>query len=320
MLETSHLQCFVAVAQELHFGRAAARLHMTQPPLSRQIQLLERALGCEVFIRNSRSVTLTPAGLALLPEAQRALRLLETAAKSARDVAAGRRGTVSCGFTAASAYQFLPVLVRRMKRALPDASLLLREMVSKRQIAALDASELDVGFLRPPIERGSYDMRMVAEEDMVLAAPRGHRLLSQEAVAWRDLDGEDTLMYDPTDARYFYDLLLSRFLREGIHTNNVQHLTQIHTILSLVRSGVGLAVVPASARILDISDVEYRVFSDRQRTVAQLMVVWRRDCRNPLVPAIVREATKQASGADDVPADFSGGAGWPPAEAQAVQV
>jgi DNA-binding transcriptional LysR family regulator len=236
MLETSHLRCFVAVAQELHFGRAAARLNMTQPPLSRQIQLLERALGCEVFTRNSRSVILTPAGAALLPDAQRILRLLENASKGARDVAAGRRGTVNCGFTAASAYRFLPALVGRIKVELPDASLMLREMVSKRQIAALDAGELDVGLFRPPVDRTSYQSRMVAREDLVLALPRDHHLLARSSLSWRDVDRQDMLMYDPRDAHYFYDLLASRFVQEGIFPNYVQHLTQIHTILSLVRS------------------------------------------------------------------------------------
>ena len=129
MFELSQLRCFVAVAEELHFGRAAQRLNMTQPPLSRQVQLLERILGVVLLDRTSRSVRLTPAGRSFLIEAKRILRLAESAALATRRIGKGDAGRVAIGFTAASGYSFLPNLVDLARTKLPNVDLALRELV-----------------------------------------------------------------------------------------------------------------------------------------------------------------------------------------------
>ena len=287
MIETSHLRCFVAVAEELHFGRAAVRLNMTQPPVSRQIQLLEQSMECALFVRTSRSVFLTEAGKTFLPEAQRILRLLESARNTARDISLGRGGVLRCGFTAATAYSFLPALIQGMDARIPDSSLELHEMVSFRQIEALDSGELEVGLLRPPIDTRHYRSRLVAREKLLLAVPTGHALARRHFARWRDLDGIDFIMYDSVEAKYFHDVLAMFLTGKRVKPNIVQRLTQIHSILSLVRAGVGVAVVPKSAHILDISDVEYREFSDQSSPYAELMIVWRETNLNPLIPAVV---------------------------------
>lgn len=286
MLETSHLRCFVAVAEELHFGRAASRLNMTQPPLSRQIQLLEHALKCDLFLRNSRSVQLTHAGANFLPEAQRILRLIEQASRTTLDVAGGRRGTARCGFTAAAAYEFLPNLIRMLKERAPEARLSLREMVSGAQLAALDGGEIDISLTRGPVDTKIYNQRAVWRERLVVALPKGHPLASRRTIAWRDLNRQDLLMYESREGRYFHTLISSRMALEDIHPTVVQQLSQIHSILSLVRAGVGIAVVPASAMIMAFSDVEFREFGDRNVVTAELLVVWHAENRNPLVPTI----------------------------------
>src|SRR5579859_6871760 len=130
MFELSQLRCFVALAEELHFGRAAARMHMTQPPLSRQIQLLEHHIGAKLFARSSRIVRLTPAGRGFLPEAREILRLAESASLAARRVSRGEAGSVAIGFTASSGYRFLPGLILACRRELPDVDLILKEMVT----------------------------------------------------------------------------------------------------------------------------------------------------------------------------------------------
>jgi DNA-binding transcriptional LysR family regulator len=290
MLETSHLRCFVIVAEELHFGRAAARLNMTQPPLSRQIQLLERALKCELFLRNSRSVQLTHAGANFLPEAQRILRLMEQASVATQAVAGGRRGTARCGFTAAAAYEFLPNLIRTLKERVPEARLALREMVSGAQLAALDSGEIDIGLTRGPVDIKIYHQRAVWRERLVVALPKGHSLASRRTIAWRDLHAQDFLMYESREGRYFHTLISSRLALEDIHPTVVQQLSQIHSILSLVRAGVGIAVVPASAMIMNFSDVEFREFGDRNVLTAELLAVWHHENRNPLVPTIAEIA------------------------------
>ena len=154
MFELSQLRCFVAVAEELHFGRAAERLHMTQPPLSRQVRLLEHQVGTELLERNSRSVRLTAAGRSFLPDAARILRLADEAAATARRVATGAAGALAIGFTATVGYGQLPALVSAVRAASPGVRLTLKEMVSGAQLAALDAREIDVGLLRPPVEHG----------------------------------------------------------------------------------------------------------------------------------------------------------------------
>ena len=153
MFELSQVRCFVAVAEELHFGRAAARLNMTQPPLSRQIQILERILGVKLLQRGNRLVKLTPAGQSFLTEARLILKLTESAALLARRVAEGKAGSVNIGFTAASSYSYVPELVAACRQQLPDVELILKEMVSGDQLKRLGAGEIDIGLLRPPIPR-----------------------------------------------------------------------------------------------------------------------------------------------------------------------
>lgn len=287
MIETNQLRCFIAVAEELHFNRAALRLNMTQPPLSRQIQQLERRMGCKLFIRTSRSVEMTEAGKSFLSDARRILRLLENAENTAKDISAGRRGILRCGFTAATAYKFLPSLISRMELDIPNATLDLKEMVSSRQIAALDSGEIDIGLLRPPIDTQKFEYNLATREKLVLALPTGHPLGEHEFARWRDLDGVDFIMNDHIEAKYFHDILAVFFARKHVQPNIVQRLTQIHSILSLVRAKVGVAIVPASARILDVADVEYREFSDQTSPYAELLIVWREANQNPLIPSLV---------------------------------
>lgn len=299
MLETSHVRCFVAVAEELHFGRAAARLNMTQPPLSRQIQLLEHAIGCTLFNRTSRSVELTSAGRTFLPDAQRILRILDNATTATREVARGSRGAIRCGFTAASAYRFLPNHIRAVKQAIPDISLILREMVSSQQIAALDAGEIDIGFLRPPFDSSIFDHRLVARESLLLALPHDHELAKQSFARWSDLNDIDMIMYDSREGRYFYELVTSHFVQNNVYPRYRQSLAQVHTILSLVRAGIGVAVVPSSARVLEMSDIVYREIVDGAVPQAVLNVVWRRSNSNPLIPLFADVAVNQFDHASD---------------------
>src|SRR5271165_1045008 len=150
MFDLTHARGFVAVAEELHFGRAAARLNLTQSPLSRQVQALEHALGVELLERTSRSVRLTAAGRKFLAEAYRVLDAADSAERLTRRVAAGEAGLVRLGFTAATAYVILPRIVSRIRAARPDVDLVLEEMVTAEQVEALTARRIDLGLLRPP--------------------------------------------------------------------------------------------------------------------------------------------------------------------------
>ena len=164
------LRGFVAVADELHFGRAAERLKMTQPPLSRQIQKLERVVGAQLLERDNRRVALTAAGEVFLAEARRLLSLADTAPELARRVSSGSHGVVRIGFTAASTYGTLGRLLNVLARALPDVALDLAEMVTREQVAGLLNEEVDLGLARPPFDEEAFGHRLLHREAMLAAS------------------------------------------------------------------------------------------------------------------------------------------------------
>jgi DNA-binding transcriptional LysR family regulator len=287
MLDFSQLRCFAAVAEELHFGRAAARLNMTQPPLSRQIQVLERVLDVQLFERSSRSVRLTPAGRSFLPEAQRILRLAETATHVTRQVAAGRAGVLKVGFTAASAYDFLPRLVIACREALPDVTLALREMVTRDQIEELLAGRIDAALIRPPVTHSDLACARALAEALVVAIPIDHPLAARETLTVRDLHEMPFIAYAPHESRYFHDLTVSLLGEAGVQPRVLQQLTQIHSILALVRASLGLALVPEAAERLRFEGVVFRPLTMMRPKSVELVLAWRRDRDDPLIGRVV---------------------------------
>ena len=308
MFSLARLSCFIAVAEELHFGRAAERLHMTQPPLSRQIQQLEAELGVQLIDRTTRTVTLTPAGVAFLPDARRILQLAESAALTVKRVPAGDLGTVVVGFTAASAHAVLPRLLERTREKLPDVKLELREMVSSVQLEALMSGDIDLGMARPPLKRPGIVSRPLLHEQLVAALPAGHPLVGQaRQLTLNDLDGEDVVMYSPVEARYFNELLISTFTIAGATPRYVQFVTQVHTMLVLVRSGIGIALVPASAATLHPEGVVFRTIGAFRERPVELDACWRQDSTNPALLRLLRDVLPAREGTTDDLLDGFGG-------------
>ncbi|MDB5469222.1 MAG: LysR family transcriptional regulator [Caulobacter sp.] len=294
MFELSQLRCFVAVAEELHFGRAAQRLNMTQPPLSRQVQLLERILGVLLLDRTSRSVRLTPAGRAFLIEARRIMRLAETAALATRRIASGDAGRVAIGFTAASGYSFLPRLVDIGRSRLPNVDLALREMVTGEQIEALLTGRIDLGLIRPPLNRPEFDKIRVMTEPLVAALPSGDPRLAKATLELSDFHAKPLVMYAPEGAGYFYGMLTGMFDSAGVSPQYVQHMSQIHSMLALVHARIGAAVVPAAAMRLHFEDVEFRPLDITPAQPVELFVAWRRDNDNPSLKPLLALIEAQA--------------------------
>ena len=274
------LRGFVAVADELHFGRAAARLQMTQPPLSRQIQKLERVVGAQLLERDNRRVALTAAGEVFLGEARRLLSLADTAPELARRVSSGSHGVVRIGFTAASTYGTLGRLLNEVGRGLPDIDLDLQEMVTREQVAALLTEEIDLGLARPPFDAETFGSRLLHREALLVAVPAGHRLLDlgRDAVAG-DLTTEPVVMHSPTKARYFYDLVVS--MVPTASENAVHSVSQVLTMLWLVAAGRGVAFVPASAAQLPIAGVRFVRLVTPVPDPVELHLLWLRTSRNP---------------------------------------
>jgi DNA-binding transcriptional LysR family regulator len=292
MFDLKQLRCFVAVAEELHFGRAAKRIHMTQPPLSRQIRLLEHELKVELFHRTSRSVTLTPAGTVFLPEARRMLSLAENSAYLAQRVARGESGLLRLGFTAGSSYSFLPKLLAQLRVSLADVDVELHEMVTKQQLDGLRDLVVDIGLLRTFGQRENIQGVCVAREQMMLAVPAGHRLARGRAPALVDLRDEPFITFDPIDGTYFYELIDRQFKDAGIQTHYVHKVSQIHSILALVAAGQGISLVPESAKALHFSGTVMRKV--RMRSIsAELFLAWRTNNANPVLPQFLQMVTKQ---------------------------
>ncbi len=273
------LRGFVAVADELHFGRAAERLRMTQPPLSRQIQKLERSVGAQLLERDNRRVALTAAGNVFLVEARRLLALADAAPDLARRVSSGSSGLVRIGFTAASTYGILGRLLNQLADALPEVGLDLHEMVTREQVAALQSGEVDLGLARPPFDTETFGNRLLHREAMLVAVPSGHRLAGRERVVADDLAHEPMIMHSPTQARYFYDLVVS--LVPVAHENVVHTVSQVLTMLWLVGARRGIAFVPASAAQLHLAGIEFAKLETPVPEPVELHLLWARESPNP---------------------------------------
>ncbi|MHA6724074.1 LysR family transcriptional regulator [Sphingomonas sp. RS2018] len=296
MFELTHLRCFVVLAEELHFGRAAERLHMTQSPLSRQIQVLERILGVELFNRASRRVTLTLAGETFLQEAKRIVRLSESAALAARRVWKGEAGRVSIGFTAVSGYVLLPRIVKQAAAAMPDVELQLHELVSGDQFEALHTGLIDLALVRPPVDRVRFDSVPLLLERLLVALPEADPRAARDRFVPGDFDGQDLVMYTQRGAGYFHALLQNLFERAGASPNYVQHVTQIHSLLGLVGAELAPGIVPEAAAGLAPRGVVFRPLDCEPETPVELYLAWRRESENAALPAFRELCLKAVAG------------------------
>lgn len=260
MLELRPLRQFVALAEELHFGRAARRLHMTQPPLTQAIQQLERTLGAPLFVRNPRSVVLSAAGAALLPQVRRLLAAAEALPQQAQAAAAGRVGQLRLAFVSSIAYGPLPGWLRSFRQTQPGVAVALREATLDVQLAAFASNEIDAGFVlhaeaaAPP---GLAAWRALSEP-LVLALPESHGLAARRRIGFEHLAGAPLVMFPRRIAPSLYDAILGGYRAHGATPEIAQEAIQMQTIVNLVSAGIGLAWVPASLMQLQRPGVVYR--------------------------------------------------------------
>ena len=277
--EIWQLRYFLAVAEHLHFGHAAQALHISQPPLSRAIRGLEERLGVTLFARTRRRVELTPEGARLLEETRRTLGQLERTALELRGMAAGEQGRLRLGFVSLADYGVLPNLLKTFKVARPGVSLALREMLSPEQAAALSAGDLDFGLLLPPIAQpiaGELEHLVVQSEKFVAALPARHAVARRPGrIAMRDLAGEPFVMVPREIAPGLYDIVAGLAARAGFSLQVAQEAIQMQTVVSLVSSGLGVAIVPASIANLGRRGVVYRELADPHPRL-DLWLAWRR--------------------------------------------
>jgi DNA-binding transcriptional LysR family regulator len=288
-MELRQLRYFVAVAEELHFRRAAARLHISQPPLSQQIARLEEELGVSLLTRSRRRVQLTAAGEAFLRDARLMLAELDVAVATARRIDTGQSGLLRVNFVGSALLSIVPGIVQRFRGGQPEVELELRERSTVDQLRAVSAGVVDVGLVRPPVEVED-DLRtvVVMRERTVAALPVGHPLAQLRRVPLRRLATEPLVLFPRQQAPGFHDLLTSRLAATGTSPHVVQYAPEMLTIIGLVAAGIGVSPVPASLSRLALEGVTYRPLSGAPDT--ELLAVYRAGESSPLVAAFIADA------------------------------
>ena len=269
-MDLRQLRYFVAVAEELHFGRAAKRLGMSQPPLSVAIQGLEDELGVRLFDRTRRSVALSPVGAEWLPAVRRVLAEADELAPLAAALARGETGSLTLAFVSTADYGLLPPLLERFTAAAPGVRVTLREATSDVQLAALQAGEIDAGLVIPPAGGAlppELAYRPLIREPLVLAAPAawveaGRLVPDAGAISLRAVADAPLLLFPRVSAPALYDLVLGSFARLGLTPRIGQEAIQMQTIVSLVAIGLGVALVPESLRNLQRTGVTYLALAE----------------------------------------------------------
>ncbi|GAB1797560.1 bacterial regulatory helix-turn-helix, lysR family protein [Priestia megaterium] len=284
MMELRQLQYFIAVAEELNFSRAAERVKITQPPLSLQIQNLEKELDIVLFYRNKRQVKLTDAGKLFYTEVCKIFNHLERAVEDAKRTQHGEIGTIRVGFVGSATYDILPSILREFRNLYSEVEVHLFEMSTPMQLEALREGEIDIGVLRPPVNDEIVHTEIVSTVPCVLAVPKQHPLLKIKNVSLSDLKTYPFVMLSRKTWSNLYDEIL------GLCNPIIQQeALEFQTVIGLVAAKLGIAVVPQSAVNLHTQDVVYLDLDD-QLPVASMGIAWRQKDQSPLVQSFIQLA------------------------------
>lgn len=257
-MELRHLRYFRAVAEELHFGRAAQRLHIAQPPLSQQIKQLEDELGVALFVRSTRRVELTPAGAVYLGRVVEILDAVDAAGGQAQRVADGLEGHLTIGCVGSATYSLLPRLVRALRDELPGVEVSVRgEMLAPDQIVALTAGQIDVALLRPPLSGPDLHVEHIRADRLIVALPDTHRLAGRASLSVADLADDDVIAH-AGHGRSVMNSVVAQLWTDAGFVPRVRHeVSETSTLITLVAAGLGVAVVPEPTAALDLAGVTF---------------------------------------------------------------
>ncbi|HPC01952.1 MAG TPA: LysR family transcriptional regulator [Syntrophales bacterium] len=294
-MELRHLSYFVAVAEELHFGRAARRLNISQPPLSQQIRQLEGELGVTLFTRTRRRVGLTAAGEVFLAEARRILAAVEEGKGRAVRADRGESGRLAVGFIGSANYSVLPRVIRSFRRAYPEVDISLAELNTAHQLEALRAGRIHVGFMRPPpgLDREGLEALAVFEEPLVAALPAAHPLSGRGPLDLALLAPEPFIMIPRHLGPGYFDYLISLCRQAGFSPRIALEASQFHTVIGMVAAGLGVAVVPASMRGSRFPGVTFRVIAGGAATILEM--AWLRGNPSPVLANFIAAARRETA-------------------------
>lgn len=272
-MDLRQLRSFAVLAQECHFGRAAARLHLAQPALSQQIRQLERELGSPLFARSTRRVELTEAGLLLQSRARAILALVERAADEQAQLSAGRLGTVGIGFIGTATYDVLPGVARRLRAGLPDLRLDLRgEMLTPELVAAVLDHSLDVALVRPPADSAGLHVVPLREERLVAALRADDPRARAAEIDLALLAAEPFIAHPARQLSAMHQSLLDTCRAAGFEPREIIEVRETSTLVTFVAAGLGVALVPESVRSLGIDGVAYLPLTLPSATIDLVMV------------------------------------------------
>jgi DNA-binding transcriptional LysR family regulator len=293
-MELRHLRYFLVVAEELHFGRAATRLHVTQPPLSQQIRQLEDELGILLFQRTKRRVQLTEAGRAFREAAQQILAQAEQAVRTAQRVHRGEIGPLTVGFVGSAITGIFSELLLAFRTRFPEVELTLQELTTAQQVHALRERRIDVGVLRPPIGEETFALETLCREPFVVVLPNAHPLAAQRRIPLCALAHETVVLVPTYVGPGVQDETVEFCHRAGCYPQRLPGATQMLTVIGLVAAGMGLSLVPASMRTVQWKGIVYRPLEDQMPPV-ELAVAWRRNEASPVVKRFVGVARELTS-------------------------
>lgn len=294
-MELRHLRYFVAVAEELHFGRAATRLLIVQPSLSQQIRQLEDELGFPLLRRTKRSVELTDAGKVFLTEARNVLTQVQEAKRAAQRAYRGEIGRLVIGYISSSTYDLLPMMLSAYRERFPDIDVALRELTSQEQLRALEEESIQVGLLRLPINDPMVHVEVVRREPIVCVLPEEHTLAIRERIPAFSLANERFVLQSRERGGGYYAQLMNLCLTAGFSPSVIQEVTEMHTIVSLVAAGMGVSLVPLSIKNIRSQGVVYREL-EGPTTITEMAVAWLRNSPSTIVQNFVKVARETTTG------------------------
>lgn len=281
------IKYFVAVAQELNFGRAALALNISQPPLTRQIQQLEEEIGAPLFERTAKGVTLTQAGELLLQESLNIQSLVEQAVERTQRAAQGKLGRIDVGIFGSGILSMIPKLLLRFRTAYPDVNIVLHAMNKTEQIEALRQRRITIGFNRMLEPIPDIRIELVKTEPLLVALPEGHPMAAEESIPLAALKNQPMVMFPTGVKPNFIDRVMDLCRQEGFVPEVSQEAGDAVTGVALVASGFGLALVPESATSLRLPGVVYRPLKNAPHAVVDLSCIYREDDVSPILAAFL---------------------------------
>jgi DNA-binding transcriptional LysR family regulator len=294
-MKLHYLRYFVVLAEELHFGRAADRLSITQPPLSGAIKSLEEDIGVKLFDRNSKHVSLTSAGAAFLAEVQQVMQRLERAETVAQAVAGGVRGVLEVGVTGSLFYREVPKVMAHFRRAFPDIEATLLEMASAEQLDALLHGRVQGGFLNAAAVPPQLRSIRLGDDPFVACLPARHKFAKAKSVALDVLANEEFVMFSRAVAPANHDNVIAVFSRAGVHPRTVHAARQWLTIIAMVANGLGVSIVPRSLARTEVRGVSFVPLAADEGTVSPAVFAWNPAFENQTVTSFISSVMAIAS-------------------------